>query len=318
MALYQEKPWDLFDAHEVFELDNVQSGLKVYCLFQMAQNKKCLMLFCGTDSFTDVSNLFKLTGIKQVDTFHYFERECFEVVFDFPEYLDEEFLKIGEEMGYTARELPLMHFCEKRCLADMPNDQEAALLISILEGLKEAMDAYLSQGMNLDFNKCRFVYDAKKKTCSSKRTGYRPRKYDIVEIDHPELMEELMEQEEVDEVWEFDLQATQAALQRSKDQRSQPLYMAAIANPLNQQVLASVPFEPEKDFQFECIDLIIESMMQRGLPKAIVVRHPLAGGALMNLCKRLEIELIPVEHFEVLDDFYDGLIDFFKKKTERC
>ena len=50
----------------------------------------------------------------------------------------------------------------------------------------------------------------------------------------------------------------------------------------------------------------------------MMVRHPLVGSAVFDLCAKLQIELIPVHHFEVLDDFYEGITDYFEEKTERC
>ena len=64
-------------------------------------------------------------------------------------------------------------------------------------------------------------------------------------------------------MWEFDLQPTMVAVPRPSDQRPQPLYMAAMADSLTQQVLAWIPLLPEEDFQFQCIDLMIDALQQR-------------------------------------------------------
>ena len=318
ICLYEEKPWDLFDEHEVFEISKVEHGLTAYCLFHRLNGKKSITIFSGPEGFTNLSNMFKKTGLFRVDAFQYFERESYEIIFDQPEQLEEDDIKLGEQMGYTPRELPLIRYCEKRCYADQPNNAEAERLIKFLQGLSEGMKAYLDEGMNLDFHKNRFVYNVEKKSCFSKRTAYRPKKYDIVEIDYPELMEEILELEEIEEVWEYDLQPTAVAIQRLEDQRTQPLYLAALADPVHQQVLAGIPLKSDLDFQFQCIDLIIEAIMQRGIPKAVMVRHPLVGAAVMDLCKTLDSQLVPVEHFEVLDEFYDGLKEHLERKNERC
>ena len=181
LDLYGEKPWDLFDEHEVFEL-NGRYDVKAYCIFHEKHGKKCITVFEGPEAFTDLSNYFKPTGQAVLDEFQYLERECFEILFDVPEALETEDVKQGEALGLTPREIPMVWFYEKRCYPDEPNDLELSRLIEILGGLKKALSAYLKSGMNLDFTKHRFVYHLKKKTCFSKRTGYRPRKYDIVEI----------------------------------------------------------------------------------------------------------------------------------------
>jgi len=48
-----------------------------------------------------------------------------------------------------------------------------------------------------------------------------------------------------------------------------------------------------------------------------MVRHPLVGSALMDLCMKLNIQLIPVEHFEMLDEFYDGMMNYFEGMNEK-
>ena len=54
--LYHEKPWDLFDAHEVFELDKVPFAQHVYCLFTMNSGRKCIRFYHGVEAFYDISD----------------------------------------------------------------------------------------------------------------------------------------------------------------------------------------------------------------------------------------------------------------------
>lgn len=317
ILLYQEKPWDLFEDHEVFEIQKAFYGT-AYCLFSIRKEKKCITIFEGVEGFTDLSTHFKPYGALAVDLFHEFESERMELIFDLPGLLEKEDEEEGEKLGYTPRELPVIRMHERRCHPDRLSEFEQERLILILKGLREGMSAYLKSGMNLDFTKRRFVYDVRKKTCSSKKTGYRPRKYDVVEIDDPQLMEELSKQERVPEIWEYDLQKTVLANPRPSDQRIQPIYMAALALPLEGQVVSAVPLKTDEDFQFQCIDLMVEAFMQRGLPEAVAVRHPLVASALMDLCKQLNIELISTQEFEVLDDFFDGIGDFMEGKHVPC
>ncbi len=318
LQLYREKPWDLFDETEVFEVNGLDLCGKAYCIFHEKHAKKCITVFDGSDAFTNLSNHFKPFGMPRIDVFHFLERACFEVLYDAVKLLDEDEKEAGQALGLTLREIPVIRYNESFCTADCADDMELKRIISILEGLNEAMQAYLKSGMNLDFSKYRFVYDVKKKTCFSKRTGYRPKKYDVVEIDDPLLMDELDELERIEEVWEMDVQPTAMALTDEISGRMRIVVMAAIASPLTNQILAAVPLMSNNDMQFQCIDLTIEAFMQRGIPSALIVRHPLVASALMDLCARLKIEMISVEQFEMLDDFYDGLTDYFEGKNETC
>ncbi|MBE6107831.1 MAG: hypothetical protein E7192_04250 [Erysipelotrichaceae bacterium] len=317
LQLYQEKPWDLFDSTEVFEIGGYDAYGKAFCFFHEKHGKKCITVFEGPEAFTDLSNHFKPLGIQRVDVFHYLQRECFEILFDVPEFLEQQEKQTGELLGLTLREIPAIRYFERFCTSDIANEMELQRLVLILEGLKEAMLAYLKSGMNLDFSKRRFVYHVKKKTCSSKRSGYRPKKYDVVEIDDPLLMDELKESQRTEEVWEIDLQPTSMSLTSEHTGRLQPVMMTAISSPLTDQILAAVPIASNNDMQFQCIDLVIEALMQRGLPQALMVRHPLVGSALMDLCMKLNIQLIPVEHFEMLDEFYDGMMNYFEGMNEK-
>lgn len=314
LDLYREKPWDLFEEHEVFEL-NGRGYAKDYCIFHKKHGKRCITIFEGVEAFTDVSNHFKPSGMDKLDAFLYLERECFEILFDVPDALDEEDKKIGEELDLSLREIPLIWFYQSRCYPDHPTEIELERLIVILSGLKDALNCYLKNGLDLDFFKHRFVYHIKKKTYSSKRTGYRPHKYDLVEIDDPILLDELKESERIKELWEFDLAPTELTMSEEKNGRLQPVYMAALASIENDQILSAVPFVVHQDFQFQCIDLIIEAIIQRGIPYAVSVRHPLVGSAIVDLCKKLDIKLATVDHFEVLDDFYGGLASFMEAQS---
>lgn len=316
IRLYQEKPWDLFDAHEVFELDKSYYAKHVYGLFCYKGGKKCIRIFHGIESFSDLSDYFKPMGYPQIDIFHSFEHEFIEVIFDDPEHLSDEDMQTGEAMGLSAREIPVLRIHRRRHYTSGLSDDELAMLQSILDSLHEAMNAYLKSGLEINFDKCRFVFDIKNKSCFSKKTAYRPRKYDIVEIDDEELISQLQLLDEIDEVWEFDLQVSDSLVFASEGDLSSPVYLAALANVLDQQILAAVPFDPNGDFQFQCIDLMVEAFMQRGLPKALVVRHPLVGAAMMDLTRRLKINLMPVEEFEMLDDFVSGLDLFMNQNNE--
>lgn len=318
LELYHEKPWDLFDETEVFEVNGIDLYERAYCFFHEKLGRKCITVFAGPEAFTDLSNHFKPMGIQQVDVFHYLQRECFEILFDVPELVEQQEKQVGEFLGLTLREIPVIRYFERFCTSDTASEMELQRLVLILEGLKEAMLAYLKSGMNLDFSKRRFVYHVKKKTCFSKRTGYRPSKYDVVEIDDPQLMDELNEHDRNEEVWEMDVQPTPMVLSDDKSGRMRPVVLAAIASPLTDQILAAVPLISDADMQFQCIDLLIEAFMQRGIPRAMMVRHPLAAASLMDLCTRLKIELVSVEAFEMLDDFYDGLLADVKGKNETC
>ena len=316
MELYHEKPWELFDAHEVFELDKVSFAQHVYCLFTMNSGKKCIRFYHGIESFYDISDDFKPMDNVRVDLFHRYEHDYYEVIFDDPAHLDETYRDVGQQMGLTDREIPVVLSQKKRHFISGLNERDEEELEVLLHYLHEAMSAYLNEKIELDFNKRRFVYDVKKKSCSSKKTAYRPRKYDVVEVDDDELMQQLTTLEQIDEVWEFDLQVTDSIAFASEGDLSSPVYLSVLANVYDQQMLAAVPFEPFSDFQFQCIDLMVEALMQRGLPKALVVRHPLVGSAMMDLTRKLNINLIPVEEFEMLDDFVDGLDQFMNHSNE--
>lgn len=316
MVLYKEKPWDLFDDYEVIELTGLPFTMHVYCLFCWKHERKCIRIFHGIESFTDVSDYFKPMGNERVDLFHHFEHDFFEIVFDDPEHLDETDLKLCEMMELSSREMPVISLQRKRHFPTVPDERYQLYLEMILNGLFEAMQMVLKSENDFDFTKRRFVYDVKKKSCSSKKTAYRPRKYDVVEIDDDELMNHLSSLERIDEVWEFDLQICDSIAFASEGDLTSPVYLAALSNVLDVQMLASVPFEPFGDLQFQCIDLMVEAFMQRGLPKALVVRHPLVGSAMMDLTRKLKMDLIPVEQFEMLDDFVDGLDEFMNHSKE--
>ena len=200
IRLYQEKPWDLFDDHEVFELDKSDFAKHVYCLFCYKGGKKCIRIFHGIESFSDISDYFKPMGYPQIDVFHSFEHDFMEVIFDDPEHLSDEDMLIGETIGLSAREVPVLRIHHRRHYTSELNEQDFAMLQSILDSLYESMSIYLKSGLEIDFNKSRFVFDVKNKSCFSKKTAYRPRKYDIVEVDDEELMSQLHMLEEIDEV----------------------------------------------------------------------------------------------------------------------
>ncbi len=314
--LYHEKPWDLFDAHEVFELDKVPFAQHVYCLFTMNSGRKCIRFYHGVESFYDISDDFKPMDNVRVDLFHRYEHDFYEVIFDDPAHLSESYREAGQQLGLSDREIPVMLSQKKRHFISGLDEIDEERLDYLIHELHDAMSLYLREGHELDFNKRRFVYDVKKKSSSSKKTAYRPRKYDVVEIDDDELMHQLSELEVIDEIWEFDLQVTDSIVFASEGDLSSPVYLAALANVLDQQMLAAVPFEPFGDLQFQCIDLMVEAFMQRGLPKGLVVRHPLVGSAMMDLTRKLNINLMPVEGFEMLDDFVDGLDQFMNQNKE--
>ena len=187
---------------------------------------------------------------------------------------------------------------------------ETVFLTACLEQLVLAVQAYINQGIKVNFEEGEMLlrrYDKKSKQWidESAPLPFIHYEYPLVEIQDELLKIKLKKQQRISVSLELDMTYLNSCITDKKYERPINPKLILLMDHASDAIVAQKMLTPENDETREILNLFISFVMEYGKPREINIRNPFIRSVLESTCKYCGIPLIMRRQLKAVDFFVD-------------
>lgn len=300
VKILKANPWKYFSDNNIFINYVSEYNTVCFCIFSKPTDKPLsLKIFEHEQMAYDYLNAKKIDNLSNNDFFDYYFEYC-EILFDSPENIPEEQLKIYKDFNiFTNKEPLLPHYIESFSgfKPNLSSDDGLLLIIAVLENTLKFIDKIVNDELNITTNEDSFAYIVytpfKNEWEYTKRSvdGYFET-FNIPYLEDEELMMKIEDAPINSRTVELDLFFLNGEIQCMFDKKLQKVLILSFVDRETRNLLYFKAFENLEIVHYDIANYVVEEYIPKyGKMEKIVFRNSLVIPSLKKLFNEFGIEM---------------------------
>ena len=306
-SLQVKKAWDFFEDVGIFAVTLANRKTPFYCVFLFET-----IVVCPNQAA--LKGLFYLSEQDMMPEIQRLRYQQHLICY----FIDEnEFLEIGdasmEDLAIEAidHKFPVFESAMPGVLPDELIKAEIQTMTDILKQIETSMDeieAIRALNHSIDTHMVHRYFDFDQKQWTFDLLDMVDDSLNVKALDvEEELLEKAKTQEKIDETWEIDVAYTPLMVDKKEGHRQGVVRVLLLANSDKQQILNQQLITLKDDANRLLVDYLVASILQRGIPKEVVVRDSIVEMLIKNVSDLLDLKVVVNQKLPTIDLYVEEL-----------
>lgn len=313
--LQVKKPWDFFEDIGIFAVTLSNRKTPFYCVFL----EETIVVCPNQAALKGLFYLSEQESMPEIQRLRYQQHLlCY--------FVDEkEFSEVSsdslEDLAIEAvdHKLPVFESAMPGVLPDELIKAEIQTMIDILKQIEismDEMDSMRALNHSIDTHMIHRYFDFEQKQWSFGLLDMVDEALDVkaLEVDK-DLLAKAKKQEKLDEVWEIDVAYTPVMVEKKEGHRQGVVRVLLLANSGSEQIYNQQLITLKDDANRMLTDHLLASVLQRGIPKEVIVRDSIVAMLINKLTDEINLKVVISQKLTTIDLYVEQLSEQSLQET---
>ena len=312
------KPWTYIGSNDWIKI-SFENEDSFYCSIMGLMNDCiCISIYTGDEGYSDLMSITAEPIDKSVTKYLMYEETCLTFYMGDREEVPTQQKKIIKELGLKFRgrgNWPYFISYKKRYFPYHINDEQAQIFIKVIKKLIEIVTAYANHEIDIKFNEEEIINAYQ----SNGQWFYEPLclpeafdKFTPIEIDDEEILQQIHSASDNNHGLIMDLTYLNISISDKSYPRPINSLLFIVLDEESQMILGTHLLDPEDDEISLVLSFLVDYILKTGKPSRLFVRNPIIWAAVVDICEKIDIELI-VTPLQMVDSITEDMVTALNK-----